>query len=653
MCIEVLLSYAQGDYDILRETNAKGETPLDIADALGDTSLVVRSGRAARGGARACPERGVDMQRIMAVWERFFENAAVACVGGRDTTRAPGVPSRKQHGQLGAGLHEITAKTLELGGWVTPGDQPAMDRKTAKEDDAVTTARENGARTGAEIAIRSGDEEKGWSDGEADISSLAVGERDRQLLRLLRGTPAVESAHTCTWDAVPIDPVGDHHEVEPFGGTTRQQPTPQQPTTKEELHVQLDSEAPALSSDDVDLHLFQTPRGESSDTEVVWLSASHQGDIRSASEPPADTESSPVSATAAGTLPQNHHTWVACWDAASESIYYWDSETGESTWDAPASTDGIHELQSWVWDPQREAFFTIDEGGTSYWLADSTVEGRTAIGDVISVDTAAPLVQVANYGRTNSVSTSSTTRPSWQGFGLTVGAVEGSPSTEAVIFPRNLDAISAEEAEEEIAVGNTRLEAKTERQEQSLRLSPYSLAEAGYQSVGQLPDCLINGYNYPGEESSRGMHTAREDDGQEQYKVELTARVEHTLSVNTAASSAINSECAGEEDKSDGGEFFDSRTCEDHGQLSAWVLWCTAPSHQDGGEPPYFVNEETGTSSWVLPPEAVATSGGWLRAWSEEHQAWFYSNQWTGIVTWELRDLEAEGVLDSSARVES
>lgn len=633
-----MLSYARGNFDILRETNAKGETPLDIATAIGDTSLISRSRRAARGGRTVSSDGGVDIQRIMAVWERFFENAA-ACVGECDTTRARGVSSRNQHGQLATGHHETTATTLEVGGWVGVSDQPAM-------------APGDGVRASAATTFRSGDEDTGWSEGEADIPSLAADRRNHQLSRLLPGTPAVARARTCAWATASTSPVDDQ-EGKYFDGNAHEQPRPQQRTT-DELHVRLESEALILTSDDIDLHLFQTPRG-SSDAEVVWLSESPLGDTHSIPEPPTRNESLGVAAKAAGSPLHRHQTWVACWDATSESIYYWDSESGESTWKVPP--DVFHEGQCCVWDPQREAFFTIDEGGTSIWLTGYSIEDRAAADDTISLGTTVPSIQVADYGKDDRGSAISMTRPSWQEFRSTTKVAEGSPSTEAVGFRDNLYATLAEEEEEEVGIGRALLQATTAPKLQHLRLSPYSLAEAGHQSVGQLPDDL-NGFEHPGEQSSRGTPNfipqegaVREQNG-EFINDETTTGEERLLPLNTAAAAATNSENAGQEDQSDGVEFFDARTCEDQ-YLSAWVMWCATPSHHNSDEPPFFVNEETCTSSWVLPPEAVATSGGWLRAWSEEHHAWFYANQWTGRVTWELQDIEDEGSVDSSARVES
>lgn len=629
MCIEVLLAFAQGEYDILRETNAKGETPLDVANAIGDASLILRSGHATRGGGRAHPGGGVDIQRIMAVWERFFENAAVACVGGRDTSR------NQSQDQRGTSLHQ-TAKPLGVGDWVELGDQPATIRQSVKKANVATT-RGKGAREGAERDTRSGDEETGWGEGEVDIPSLAGSSRDHQQLSRLPGALGVERARICAWEAAPIDPLGDR-EGESFCCINPQQ----QLTT--ELHVQLENEAHVLSPDDVDLHLFQTPRGDSSGAEIVWLSASHQGEIYYASDPPADDQSPRGAALAAGNLLQRQPTWVACWDATSESIYFWDSESGRVSWDAPAlSTDGVYEPLSRVWDPQRGAFFTVDKGGTSRWLADSTIEGRATVDDSISLGTTVPSAQGTNHGRADSSPTSSTARSSWRGFESSTAVAESAPSTEAVGRCNKLYATLDGAEGQETAVGGALTQAQTEPTEQIVRLSQYSLAEVGYQRVGLSPDGLY-GCNYRGEQSSRSTSKIAPQKGA------TAAGEERPLSLNAAAAST--KESAGEDDNSDGVEFFDSRTCEGHCQLSAWVLWYTAPSRQDGDGPPYFVNEETGTSVWVLPPEAVATSGGWLRAWSEEHQAWFYANQWTGRATWELQDLEAEGVVESSACVE-
>lgn len=641
MCIEVLLSHAPGDCDILRETNAKGETPLDIAAALGDTSLVLRPGRAAGGERRTRSEGGVDIQRIMAVWERFFENAAVACIGGRDTTRALGIPSRTQHDQLASGHHQTTSVPYEVGDRVRLGERPGTALTSVWE----VSARRNDVRVGDDINIGSGDEEKGWSGGEANVPNLAAGIKDRQLPGLLPGTPFEARARISAWEAAPTDPVGDH-EGKLLCDVTLQQPTPLQRTAAE-LYVQLENDESILSSDDVDLHLFQTPRG-GSDAEVVWLSESQPEDIHSISEPPSNSGSSAVAAVASGSPSHFHQRWVACWDATSESIYYWDSKSGELSWNAPASTDEFDEVQCRVWDPQREAFFAVDEGGTAHWLAGSTIGGRAAIDDAISLGTAISSEVVANHGRADRDPASLAARSSRQGFGSSTKAAEGSLSIKGATCRGNLHGASSEEGGEEIATGGVLLHEETEPKERSLRSSLHSVAGAGFQPVGRLPDGF-DGFAHSEGQRSRGIsNLAPQKTAVQEYEIELAAVKERPLSINTAAAFPANDESAGEEDKSDGVEFFDSRTCEDHCQLSAWVLWCTAPSRYGEDEPPYFVNEETGRSSWVLPPAAVATSRGWLRAWSEEHHAWFYANQRTGTVTWELEELEIEGVFNCS-----
>ena len=65
---------------------------------------------------------------------------------------------------------------------------------------------------------------------------------------------------------------------------------------------------------------------------------------------------------------------------------------------------------------------------------------------------------------------------------------------------------------------------------------------------------------------------------------------------------------------------------------------------------PYWYNEVTGETTWVDPTEFEADNNddddnsfhggeGWTEHWSDEHGAFFYSNDQTGEVSWSQPDL--------------
>ncbi|CAM9501381.1 unnamed protein product [Ectocarpus sp. 6 AP-2014] len=742
VCVEVLLSFAEGTSDILREANAKGETPLDLAAALsGDDAILLalldgdrrrrqpRSnggklsylGRNVEGGA-------VDFERIMAIWERFFENAARADLGGKksspDVISAVGTVGRGGYG----GVEQLVntdetrgvEKLAEDGRWLGRG-QPRATQTFDRGRFFVTTSELGGGGVGeSQIGDRNGRWDGGWCvdtadsrtfrsrstwrpSGLADTSSIATA-RD-----LARGTPPQHLER---------DGEDEHVDVAPLLSPHRRQ------GAEEDLGVQVEvgeSGTTLLSSNDADLHLFHTPRGGDG-VEAVRLPERIHGNIDSTLKPstPASKDTNAAAEAAADNPYRRHGAWIACWDAASESIYYWDSNSGESSWNAPAPSTAIERgerlngFPSPVWDPQREAFFTIDEDGASHWLVDSpgsptwttpVVEHRAAT-DGADGDIASLVVQEYTSDRT-SASEESTTFSSWQQ-GLAVGAAAPEQSSSEVERDWDRDALNN--------TVNQVDEVPAWDGQQLLAGLPYSFPMLDRQAVQQLPNTCGDEYSKDdinGNDDLHGFFDAQEEHatrrsapsfsqvgaGQEcavepiDGDARADGRVFHLASgeeqqrclrANAAAvvsESTQSTTTAGKGNQPDGNDLFDTeeqpsylrdshQDTDQNGlgaveggtrshdesavaeaddpaltRLPLWVQWCSYSPHDgdDTNNQPYFVNEETGESSWVLPPDAVAESRGWLRAWSEEHQAHFFANQWTGNVAWDLLGPGGEG----------
>ncbi|CAM9554295.1 unnamed protein product [Ectocarpus fasciculatus] len=734
VCIEVLLSYAEGTSDILREANAKGETPLDLAAALSDDDVILLalqdrdrrrrqprsngenlsySGRNDQGGA-------VDFQRIMAVWERFFENAARANLGRKnsspDVISAVGTVGRGGYG----GVDQLvnTDETRRVGNFAMDGrwlggGQP---RTTFDRDRYFVTTSERGdERDGeSESGDMNGCCDDGWCVNTADIRNL----RSRSTWRPsgLAGTSVIATTRDLAPGPPPLHLERDGKDaravVAPLLDHLRRQ------GAQEDLSVQVgvgESGTALLSSDDADMHLFQTPRG-GDDLEAVWLPERIHGNTGSTLEPSTlPSKATNAAAEAAAASPYRcPGAWIACWDAASESIYYWDSKSGELSWNAPAPLiasergERLNGFPSPVWDPQREAFFTIDEDGASHWLVDfpssptwttPLVEHRAAMdganGDIPS------LVQKYNPDRTT-VSEESTTFSSWQQ-GSAVAAAAPEQYSSEVERDRDRDglATAANQVEEVPAWDGQQL----------LVGLPYSLPILDRQAVQQLPNTCGEKYSDDdanGNEDLHGFFDAQEehttrrstpsssqagaghectvesiDDARRDSRVfdlasgeEMQRRLRASAAV--VSESTQNTTTTGNGNQSDGNDLFDTaeqpsqydshQDTDQNGldavqggtrshdepavveadpvliRLPLWVQWCPySPNDGDDTNPSYFVNEETGESSWALPPETVVESRGWLRAWSEEHKAHFFANQWTGIVTWDLPGPGPEG----------
>lgn len=653
----------------------------------------------------------------MAVWERFFENAAVACGGESGSARAPSAfpidqqvhdSEDRQHrsrgssrrvsnvvkdarsgeygvSQLTNGHHQAVAEKLEEDSSRQVSDQPTRAQVLHEESGVVVTNEMVGdGTTPNETSDNSGSGERGWSQGGANCRNLG-GRMDLQLSRLPPDSQVgVRTPRFCAWEPKPIDPVLDQ-EGDDFDRVPFQELTPRHWTEGEQL-VRLGSAPPLFSQKGIDLHLFHTPRG-GDDAEALWLPKSREGDLPCTLEsPPSGIKGPGAEENPAYTGFNYHQAWVACWDDASESIYYWNSDSEQLTWAEPAPITALAEgdepdrFPTRVWDPKQEAFFTIDEGGVSHWLVKPRsspalttplVESR-AVGD----GTGSPInfsIPPTVCDRADVSSERWKTCAEWQqGLGAVAAAVERLPLNDASSFRDTLSAVG--DGEREGSTTSALLSAEVEPDGQGERLTPSSVPNA---------DCRtdVHGFYDPEEQCYSGFSSLVYHPGAgQEYEVEQiddcayengsAVGEERPSSMHTAGASAKSAVENGnaEEEKADGLEFFDTKTCDDYPQskdnsekheqsgrrassttittapplLSAWVLWCTLRSRDNDGTPSYFVNEETCTSSWVLPPGAVVESKGWLRAWSEGHQAWFYANHWTGRVTWELQDLEAE-----------
>lgn len=631
VCVDVLVSHA--GTDIVRETNAAGKTPLDVARMIGDNKILWaledgngrRHGAASatsmlqsryrpfggRTGARMGLDGGIDIDRIMAVWERFFENAARVCLGSNLAKDLiyEGDAQEYQHCQPRK---------------PTSADEKEQGHDMHQQNNNPTTV-DAGERTGGLIATRGGGDEQ---DGRAANPNH---EKNEHRVPHKSDASSKLSIPYKAWMFEPLDHarnLGEATDCPLHDNNLRE---------TEASPVQLSNDGDETPYSEY-VGLSQSPRSDGGDR--GWSTVTNQGTVHSVLELTTRRKDGNV-VTAGNSTPDQ--AWVACWDAASESVYYWNSESGDLTWNAPAVPDGVG-FPSRVWDPQGEAFFIVDEWGGSHWL-DGTFLASTKSTDhqqdYAGATVAATDYQPGHEGRPSSQLHELKVWPSSKGNDachLAVGGEDVWPSGKSWANNGGDNHRCAVDAHAEQIVKS-----------QHHRDSVYQVSKAQQRDIPEFS--LLKAGAGDGACASIGIG------GCARTEVWAQASSTHTP---CAVHRSIKEEV-------DGVDFFDARTCEGDERLKseavgnvgpghtrqtsclnaagveptltllpAWLLWY----EQSSNAAPYYVNEETSTSCWELPPEAVEASRGWLRAWSEEHQAYFYANHWTGRVTWEMDAFE-------------
>lgn len=651
----------------MHETNAEGETPLDVARTVGDETLwrALQDGdrrrhyaltndgfmcsryrsdeRATRSGAGGA----VDVGRIMAVWERFFENAALVAVGSGLAGGSDGYSDDDEGGQY---KPRAAMKGLEREG--NKGVSEFNDNGETVET-VGTHRRLVPARNGWVCGGGGGD-----SGGKGGGECRADDRRHLQSQEIqgpeIPGALATPRTRFCAWDVTTDENALDHNNS-PY--LPPNELTSQRAGDLRTQFVGDTNETPC--SDDADF--FQTPNGGSGDW--MWpTDDDRQGEAQPSFELPAKSEAMDTEEATFGCYPAPQG-WITCWDAASGSVYYWDPESGSSTWDVTTVPAGAI-FSSEVWDPQQEAFFTVDGSGASHWLSQSSPASFAARSDELwkGASTANVSVAVDAEDRYSSAISQAVMPRSSQELEMAV-----SPSSE------DNDSFHAALSEEEVYGSGGSRTGEGGREDLD-----YSAVKQSHPNAGKLDENQgryndVCGFLYAQEHSS--CHVSTSQAGVAEYGWQPDDDIDRagtSVGAQFSLRSVASTSNMGFEEKVDGVDFFDSNNCEGHEQielegtigdvtkpevqgeeerapntieadstlahLPKWLLWCAQPH----GAIPYYVNEETGASSWMLPPEAVVSSGGWLQAWSEEHQAGFYANHWTGRVTWDSHDIEVD-----------
>lgn len=664
ICAEVLLSHAR--QDLLHETNAEGETPLDVAKTVGDETLWralqdgdrrrhhaltnerflysrYRSDERAKRSEVGC---AVDIGRIMAVWERFFENAALVAVG--------------------SGLAEVSDRNTDDPEGRQYAPREAMRGLERKSNKGVCELNDN-EKTVETVRTHRGlvpARRKGWAYGGGGSGSACGSEcraddqRHSQTQEIqgpeMTGTLATPRTRFCTWDVVTDDRALGHNNL-PF--LPLDDLTSQRAGDSRTQFAGDTNETPY--SDDADL--FQTPNGGNGDW--MWPTDDRQGETQPSFELLANSEAMSTDEVTLGCVPPLQG-WITCWDAASESVYYWDPESRSSTWDVTTVPAGA-KVSSEVWDPRQEAFFTVDGSGASRWLSQSAPTSLGAWSDELWKDsntaTVPAAVAVDAEDRHSSARSHRSVPRPLQDLGIL-----RSPSSE------DNDSFYAALSEEEVC-GSGKLH-PGEGDEDQLE---FSAVKKTHPNARQLVENQgrhnnVGSVLYSQEQTSYHASTSQAGGAEDEWQFdEVTDCAGHSVGARSSPESVAPTPNMGVQENVESVEFFDSNSGEEHEQieledtiggtepevqaeeecasntidadstlarLPKWLMWCAKPHDVI----PYYVNEETGASSWVLPPEAVMSSGGWHRAWSEEHQAEFYVNHWTGRVTWESDDMKVD-----------
>lgn len=511
--------------------------------------------------------RTVDFTRVLAVWERFFENAAKMCL-------RQDMPHRSPLDEKGSAFEDIPCGaelvTSPLPFPIVQGGSQLRRTNSAKASYGRGPSDGNGGDLVA-------DAHRALSlPGSARLASAppslgGVGS--------LRGALVAEEAFA-RW--APLQGGGVTHFIgDDHAGTPS--------TSSCVFYSPTGSNGTRPSSPSTYHDTLSPDRWEEYGDEEAWWAATDQG-----------------------RAPDG--LWVACWDRNWESVYYTHLITGATSWDPPPGG-----VPPYVWDPDNEAYFVVGEGGGSRWVREGVDPwAPPAAKDGTAADTAGTHGICWSFPCPSAPDVSSISR----------AFHEFQPKAHYRLGRKNRswrDAVCSNNtagAHPEAAVCGDLGEGAI-LADRTFPWMPSGFLEIGesgsssefFESREALREPRSGCY-------TRANFNAGERDPEPEFhdtqtQIELHS-AEGADGVATARSPGLDSTRLG---------------------FPEYVLWYG----HDRAIPPYYVNEETMQSVWTIPWDVSQGSHGWLRAWSEEHGAEFYVNQWTGHTSWSLPNLELSG----------
>lgn len=708
-CVAVILWH--GGAHLASKANLQHETPIDIARSLGSNNSCLRvileninnvGRRRQSRGKQNSPKRGQDwirfsglgsddgnrdeigIERIMAVWERFFENAAKVYLNLQSEAHVDGNDEIARYGVTRSGRETST--------------EPSIPNKI----DGELNRHLNGAwryQSGAATDVDHVLDGKGSEEGR-----LAGRDECLQSPGIVAGKNALTpprhpSGSECSPQRSPGGDEEAHHVA--FELTNMTISTSQPANEK--------SNARSHSSGASQTSIVADVKGGG----WAYPDDARYGLPRSRTTPRSFRSQERMSSVTP--LADEQRLWIACWDQESESIYYSHSETGETTWSPPLSADGAPPDPSLVWDPERMAYYIIEGNGCSRWTKDV---GHHDVSSGASRPIGADVASTASYaessregrerrGLHDGLETIRNGQLCWQNFRPV--------SDEVCLSPASWPAPKGEGSNDED--DRTFHEAWTDEggfvsfQEHRLGVETpsgqYPAAASGdiYSSVatyggsvderrqgsddevfreyddgtaGFFEALEIQSFHVQQATGAREVAVAANGSQQQQYDKQQVSpsasdrhRPKHGVvdaegnehvdsshvdflgdrayekpgsqaAATSVAYDATESVVGGDDIQN--GIITESGVDQDAAIVAennctatfpAWMLW----SRSDRDLPSYYINRETGETSWTLPQDVTNPSEGWLLAWSEEHQEYFYVNKWSGRATWEPSDL--------------
>ncbi|CAM9606433.1 unnamed protein product, partial [Sphacelaria rigidula] len=708
-CVAVILWH--GGAHLASKANLQHETPIDIARSLGSNNSCLRVilentnnvGRRRRNrGERTLSKRGndwirssgldndnrnrdeIDIGRIMAVWERFFENAAKVYMDLQNEAHLDGDDEIARYGVTGSGRETSTK----------PGIQSNIDEESNLHLSGAWRDKGRAAMDVDYIRDGNGNEEGRLASRDECFMSpgIIAGENTltpRRSLSCLELSPHRSSR-------------GDeetHHVV--FEPTNMSISTSQ--LAKEEFNGRSHS-SDALQTSTVagiegggwtytDEARYELPRART--TSQAYRSQERMSSVT----PLADKE----------------RLWIACWDRESKSIYYSHSKTGETTWSPSLSADGAPPDSSLVWDPESVAYYTVEDDGCSRWIKDlghhevslgasgpndadvattagcagSSIKGRERRGlhdglgtvrnsqlcwqnfESVSDETClSPASRTASKGtgsndeddhifheawtderrfvsflkHRSEVETPSGRHPAAAGDDIYTavaryggGVDERRRGSDKEVFREDDDGtagffeardIQSSHAQQATGVLEVAVAANGSQQQQNNKQQVGLTANERHSPQHGVLDAEGNGTEDSAHVDLFGDCAYEKADSQ---ATATSAACDDTESV--VGGENVKNDIIAESGSNLDVMIFAQNSCT--ATLPAWMLW----SRSDPDSPSYYINRETGETSWTLPQDAAISSRGWLIAWSEEHQEYFYVNEWSGRVTWQSSDL--------------